>query len=53
MIDAKKFSREIYEEFLEAHPAQKAEGSELAKLVLIMADVCATAIAKYDRENSR
>ncbi len=53
VLDAEKFSRELYEGFLAAHPALKQDDSELAKLVQVIADVATTAIVKYDRETSR
>lgn len=53
MIDMENFSRELYEEFLNAHPELKADDSELAKFALVMADMASAAIAKYDRENAR
>lgn len=53
MIDAKKFSKELYEEFLEKHPMLQDEESSLAPLAKIFADIAATAIEKYDREKFR
>lgn len=53
MIDEKKFSRELYEDFLEKHPKLKSDDSVLAEFVQIVADVCAAAVVKYDRDSSR
>lgn len=53
MLDAKKFSKELLDEFLEAHPDLKKDDSVLAEFVTVVADVAAASIAKYDRENAR
>ncbi len=53
MINEKAFSRELYDDFIEKHPALKRDDSVLAEVVQIVADICAAAIAKYDRESSR
>lgn len=53
MVDEKKFSSELLEEFLNSHPKLKAEDSLLAKFAQVMAEMCAVAIAKYDRETHR
>lgn len=53
MIDEKKFSEELYEDFLEKHPQLKRDDSVLANVVKIMTDICAAAIVKYNQENPR
>ena len=53
VFDVKKFSQELVEEFLEDHPALKKDDSVLAEFVVVMAEVSAAAIAKYERENTR
>jgi len=53
MIDDKKFSQELLEEFLEKNPNLKADDSALAPMAKIFADIAAAAIAKYDREKFR
>lgn len=53
MIDNERFSRELYEEFLEKHPKLKADDSLLAQFAKISADIATLAIEKYDRENPR
>jgi len=53
LIDVKKFSKELYEEFLEKHPMLQDEESSLAPLAKIFADIAAMAIEKYDREKFR
>lgn len=53
MIDVKRFSQELLDEFLEKHPNLKKDDSVLAEFVQVMVDVSAAAIEKYDREISR
>lgn len=52
MIDEKAFGQELYEDFLEKHPKLKRDESVLAEFVQVMAEVCAAAIVKYERERS-
>lgn len=53
MIDGKKFSAELLDEYLNKHPKLKKKDSILGVVAKISAEMVTLALEKYDQERPR
>lgn len=51
MFDAKKFQKELIQQFLANHPEIKPDSDLMKSIVLISSEVSAMAIEKYIKES--